>query len=287
MLVIYKRELKSYFTSVIGYLFLAITLIFTGICCSIYNLYLKSPFFEEIVYLMSIIFIVAIPILTMRSLAEERRHKTDQLLSSLPLSSTQIVLGKYFALVTILAISVIAMVAYPIVLSFYGDVSLLTSLSSLCVLFLLGCCLIAIGLFVSSLTENQIIAAIISFAITAASYLLPMAAQKLPNTVTVSYYLLFAIFILFGLLTWFLTKNLIVGVGVTLIFEVILTIVYFYKDTLLAPAVNAILDSTYLFDHLYNFIMGVFDLNTVVYYLSIAALFIFFTVQSLERRRWS
>lgn len=287
MLVIYKRELKSYFTSVIGYLFLAITLIFTGICCSIYNLYFKSPFFEEIVYLMSIIFIVAIPILTMRSLAEERRHKTDQLLSSLPLSSTQIVLGKYFALVTILAISVVAMVAYPIVLSFYGDVSLLTSLSSLCGLFLLGCCLIAIGLFVSSLTDNQIIAAIISFAIAAASYLLPMAAQKLPNTVTVSYYLLFAIFILFGLLTWFLTKNLIVGVGVTLIFEVILTIIYFYKDTLLSPAVNAILDSTYLFDHLYNFIMGVFDLNTVVYYLSIAVLFLFFTVQSLERRRWS
>ena len=287
MLVIYKRELKSYFTSVIGYLFLAITLLFTGICCSIFNIYQLSPFFEEDIYIMSIIFIVAIPILTMRSLAEERRHKTDQLLSSLPLSSTQVVLGKYFALITMLAIAVVIMAVYPFILSFYGDVSLLTSLSTLFGFFMLGCCLIAIGLFISSLTENQIIAAIVSFAITAAAYFLPLATSSLPSTAAVSYYILFAIIILFGLLTWFLTKNLFIGVGVTLVFEIILTMIYFFKDTILSPVVDTIINSASLFSHLYNFMMGIFDLNTVVYYLSIAVLFIFFTVQSLERRRWN
>ncbi|MBQ6900592.1 MAG: ABC transporter permease subunit [Firmicutes bacterium] len=189
MLAIFKREFKSYFTSMTGYAFAAFLLIFTGIYTMSICLMGYYSNFEYVVGNVAFIFLIIVPVLTMRVFAEERKQKTDQLLYALPLSMTKIVLGKYLALLAIFAVPVAVMAVYPFILSFFGNVSIKISFCAIFGFFLLGAALIAIGMFISSLTESQPLAAAICFLVLLVNYLadglsayVPFGAQLLSDT---------------------------------------------------------------------------------------------------------
>ena len=145
MFAIYKKELKNYFINMTGYIFISFMLIITGIFTTIINLMSTYPSFETVLSNITIVFLLIVPILTMRSVAEERHSKTDQLLYSLPVSVTQIVIAKFLAMVTVFLIPIAVMCCYPLILSIFGVVHFGTAYASLFGFMLLGATLIAVS----------------------------------------------------------------------------------------------------------------------------------------------
>lgn len=163
MIAVLKHELRTYFRSLTAYVFGAFLLLFIGIGSVLYNLQAAVSNFEFVLGFSCLVFVVIVPILTMRVIAEERKQKTDQLLYSLPITTTQVVLGKYLALLVVYLIPLAIISLYPLIFSQYGDVYLLTAYGSILAFFILGAALIALGVFISSLTENQGFAAAVLF----------------------------------------------------------------------------------------------------------------------------
>jgi ABC-2 type transport system permease protein len=159
MKAIFEREFRSYFTSVSGYLFAAFLLLFTGIYTMSVCLVGGYANYEYVLGNMTFIFLLIVPVITMKSFAEERRQRTDQLLYSLPIGMTKVVFGKYLALLAVFAVPTLVTCIYPIILNFYGDVSFRTIFVTYIGFFLLGASLLAIGMFISSLTESLPLAA--------------------------------------------------------------------------------------------------------------------------------
>ena len=284
---IYKRELKAYFTGMIGYAFIAAVLLFIGIYTTAYNLKYMYPMFEYVIDSSTILYVIVVPILTMRVLAEERRQKTDQLIYSLPLRLTDVVLGKYLAMVTLLAIPMAVVSLYPLMLSRYGTMSLGTAYSAITGFFLLGCCLIAIGLFMSSVTDSQLVAAVASFAALILCFLMSGITQLLTTTAVASLVALTVVSLAAGLAVRLMTGSLSTALLAGLLCEVPLVGVYMVRPAVLEGAFAQILSALAAFDQLSNFLNGVFDLTAVVYFVSVTVLFLFFSVQSVEKRRWS
>ena len=172
MRAVFRHELSSYFTGVTGYVFSAFLLLFTGIYTMVYNLQSASVHFEYVLGSMSFVFLIIVPILTMRVLAEERRQKTDQLLYSLPLTMTQVVLGKFAAMLVVFAAPMAVICLYPVVLSAYGNVYLPAAYGAIVGFFFLGMALLAIGMYISSVTESQAVAAGLCFVVMLVNYFL-------------------------------------------------------------------------------------------------------------------
>ena len=234
MTAVFRHELSSYFKSVSGYVFGAFLLLFAGIYTTDINLNAGLTNFEYVLDYMCIIFLIIVPILTMRVVAEERRQRTDQLLYSLPLTMTEVVLGKYGALLVVFLAPMAVIGVYPLILSAFGNVYLPAAYSAWLGFFLLGAALLAIGMFISSLTESQIIAAVGTFAV---------------------------------LLILFLWEDLI---------------------GFLPSALSDVLSAFSFRTVFYNFAQyHVFDVGGLILYLSLTALFVFLTIQTLLRRRWN
>ena len=182
MIAILKHELRLYFHSLTAYVFGAFLLLIVGIGSMLYNLQAAVSNFEYVLSFSSMVFAVIVPILTMRVIAEERKQKTDQLLYSLPISTTKVVVGKYLALLALYLIPLAIISTYPLIFSQYGEVYLLTSYGSLIAYFIMGAALIAIGVFVSSLTENQGFAAGIGIAAILLNYFSVSLAEYVSAT---------------------------------------------------------------------------------------------------------
>ena len=234
MIAICKRELRSYFNSMIGYVYVAAVAFFIGLYFMANNLYYGYPKFSYALLNVMSVFMFAVPILTMKSMAEERKNRTDQLLLTAPVSLTGVVLGKYAALVVVMAIPVAVSCLCPLIIAANGQASLLSDYASIFAFFLVGCVYVAIGMFISALTESQIIAAVGTFAILLILNLWDDLMSFLPSALS-------------GVLSAFSFRG------------------------------------TFQNFALYN----VFDLGGVVLYLSISALFVFLTIQTLQKRRWS
>lgn len=186
MRAIYKRELKSYFCSFTGWLFVAINLFVMGLYFIVYNMLMGYPTIAYVLQSIVFTFIVTIPILTMRTLSEERKNKTDQLILTAPVSVGKIVLGKYLALATVLFLPTAFMGILPLFLMQGGDFRLGVSYASLLGFFLYGCLALAVGLFLSSLTESVVIAAVLSFGALFLGYIMPGISNLLTSTGTSS-----------------------------------------------------------------------------------------------------
>lgn len=172
MAAIYKRELRSFFHSFVGWLFLAATLFMMGIYFTVYNIMSGYPTISYVLQSIVFLFILTIPILTMRVLSEDRKYKTDQLILTAPVSVGRIVLGKYLALVTVLMIPTVLIGLTPLVLMRAGEFQTGISYTSLLGFFLYGCLGLAIGLFLSSLTESVVIAAVLTLIALFAGYIM-------------------------------------------------------------------------------------------------------------------
>ena len=186
MIAVFRRELNGYFKSMMGYLFSAFVLIFAGIYTMVYNLSGYTAHFERVLSSISFLYLIAVPILTMRSVAEEKKQKTDQLLYSLPISLSSVVVGKYLAMLVVLLVPTAIMGLYPLILSQFGTVLLQTAYGALEGFFLLGACLLSIGLFVSSVTENQVAAAVITLVVMLVLYFMSGLASYVSTAASAS-----------------------------------------------------------------------------------------------------
>ena len=287
MTAILRHELSSYFTNVTGYVFGAFLLLFAGIYTMVINLQSASPYFEYVLMNMDFIFLIIVPILTMRVIAEERRQKTDQLLYSLPLTMTQVALGKYLAMLVIFLIPVAIIGVYPLVLTALGDVYLPAAYGALVGFFFLGASLIAIGMFISSLTESQAVAAGLCFVVMLVNYFISSLASYVPTTAFASFLCIAVCILLLGLIFRALTRNGFAALVLTVVLECGLAAAYTFRGSDFQGLFPDLMEQLSLFDRFYEFVNGTFDLTTIVYYLTIIAVFVFLTVQSLEKRRWS
>lgn len=290
MLAMYKKELRGYLHSVTGFVYAAFMLLVLGIFTSVISFSSASSHYEYVYYNCAFVFLIAVPILTMRSVAEERRQRTDQLLYSLPVSTAQIVLGKYFAMLTVFAVPAVISCLYPLILHAFDPSGLLSygAIYTAVLAFLfLGAALLAIGMFMSSLTENQIVAAILSFAVMLVCYLMDQLKDNLPSTSGATMIGLAVLIILFSLLVLLITRNRTAAWIVFVVFEVPVVVISFVKPELLEGMLPKVFGTLSVFERFYVFANGLFDIKALVYFASIAFLFVFFTVQSMEKRRWS
>ena len=287
MAAIFKRETKSYYTGMVGYVTAAVSLFFLGLYFTNRNLMYASSDFASVLYTTTLIMLFLLPAISMRSFAEDRRNKTDQLLLTSPVSIPGIVLGKFLAEVVVFALPLTVAVIMPLILTAFGTVSLVSAFSALFAYLLLGAACLAVGAWISALTENQIIAYLATFGALLIAYLMN------------------------GIKTMFTSGNL-------------LALIVFFGGTAhrgcaggcalqkacrlaWACSVRALWclwccsscarrgcsrpltrcwGALALFQPFNGVVGGMFSVSAIVYYLSVIALFLFLTGQSLERRRW-
>ena len=235
MLAIFKRELKSYFTTPTGYIFMAVFLALSGLIFNVYTF--MSGTSETAGYFMTLlfVFIIVIPILTMRLLSEERRSKTEQILLTSPVSIWSMILAKFFAAYTMFVITfAISEIIHFSFLSMYADtINYAKVFGSFIGVCLIGAAFIAIGLFLSSLTESQVVAAITTMAV---------------------------------IIVLVLASTLATSVG--------------------NDALRVVIKWLAIFSRFSPFSYGIFDIPSVVYYISLSVIFLFLTVRVYEKRRW-
>ena len=234
MSAIIKRELSSYFNSAIGYIVLAVFYFFSGLFFYMYCLLSNTTSMSYLFLSMLMIVILLIPIVTMKSFSEERKLKTDQALLTAPISLTEMVLGKFLGAFLLYCICNAIYILYAIILSFYTSVDWAVFFTTLLGMLLMGGALIAIDLFISALTESQVIAAVLSIGVGLLIYML----DSLTNLVSAE---------------WF----------------------------------TALLNNISFDGHFTNFINGIINLTSVVYFLSVIAVFLFLCIRVFEKRRWS
>lgn len=243
MKAIFKREIKSYFKSPIGYIFLAAFMFFASLMFVFINLSAQtasmSGFFQNI----SMIFVFVIPVLTMRTMSEERKSKTDQLLLTAPVKITDIVLGKFFAAASVLLIGFLAILSYIFILKLYGNPAVAEILVGFLGLFLMGLLYVAIGIFMSSITESQVIAAVSTFGVLFFIWFLGLIGLSFSSVLT-------------GALSW------------------------------LGKALDWILGFISVNQRFYDFTVGTLNFVPVFYFVSLTALFIFLSIQVVEKRRF-
>lgn len=284
---IFRHELRNYFHSLTAYVFGAFLLAVVGLGSVLYNLQTAVSNFEFVLSFASIIFVVIVPILTMRTLAEERRQRTDQLLYSLPITTTQVVLGKYFALLVVYLIPLAVVSLYPLLFSQFGEVYLPTSYGSLFAFFMMGAALLAVGMFLSSLTDNQGFAAGIGIAAILLNYYSVSLAEYTSSTAMGSLIALYVIALLLGVVIHNLTRNENLAYGVTLVLIAALSVAYFVNSSAFEGLLPDIMTKLSLFRQFNSFVNGAFDLTAIVYYVSVMGFFLFLSVQSMEKRRYN
>lgn len=284
---IFRHELRNYFHSLTAYVFGAFLLAVVGLGSVLYNLQAAVSNFEFVLSFASIIFVVIVPILTMRTLAEERRQRTDQLLYSLPITTTQMVLGKYLALLVVYLIPLAVISLYPLLFSQFGDVYLPTSYGSLFAFFMMGAALLAVGMFLSSLTDNQGFAAGIGIAAILLNYYSVSLAEYTSSTAMGSLIALYVIALLLGVVIRGLTRNENLAYGVAFVLIAALSVAYFVNSSAFEGLLPDIMTKLSLFRQFNSFVNGAFDLTAIVYYVSVMGFFLFLSVQSMEKRRYN
>lgn len=231
---IYRREIGAFFSSSIAYVFLAVFYLITGFFFTMDNLAAGSASLVSVFSTMFVISIFLIPLLTMKLFSEEKKQRTEQGLLTAPVSLTGIVLGKYFAALTIYLIAAAVALVLGVIMSLFGTVAWMTLISNFLAIVLVGAAFIAVGLFISSLTENQVAAAVGGIVCLLAFFLVDLLAARVS-------------------VTW----------------------------------IQTLLYDLSFYTRYYEFTCGIFNLSSVLFFVSTAVLFNFFTVRVFEKRRWS
>ncbi len=285
MLAIYRREVRSYFTSAIGYILIAFYLLLLGIYFTAYNLNGGYTDLGGVLYYTLLIMLLFSPLLTMRLLSEERKQRTDQLLLCAPVTLWDIVGGKYLAVLTVFAVPVAVACSCPLLLAAYGSKSMLLSYAQIFAYFLIGAACIAIGLFFSGITENQIVAAATTFAVLLCCYLMDGITTLISSSAWVALLAFVLVALLIGLLVRYMTRSWRPAITVAAVAMCVLVILFIINGEWMLSALTAVLSALTLFAPFEDFAGGIFNVNAVVYYLSVILLFLFLSVQTMERRR--
>ena len=287
MTAIFKREFKSCFTGMIGWVIAAVSLFFLGLYFTNRNLLYASSDFASVLYTMTMILLFLLPAISMRSFAEERKNKTDQLLLTSPVSIPAIVAGKFLAELAVFALPLAAAVVMPLLLQAFGAVPLVAAYSALLGYLLLGGACLAVGTWISALTENQILAYLATFGALLVAYLMN-GIQTMFTTGNLLAFIVFMIVLLVAsVLVGVICKRLAAGAVVFCAGAVVLFVLFQLRPAWLLTAFNAVLSALALFEPFKDIVGGMFSIPAIVYYLSVMGLFLFLTGQALARRRWN
>lgn len=287
MTAIFKREFKSCFTGMIGWVIAAVSLFFLGLYFTNRNLLYASSDFASVLYTITMIMLFLLPAISMRSFAEERKNKTDQLLLTSPVSIPAIVAGKFLAELAVFALPLAAAVVMPLLLQVFGTVSLVAAYSALLGYLLLGGACLAVGTWISALTENQILAYLATFGALLVAYLMN-GIQTMFTTGNLLAFIVFMIVLLVAsVLVGVICKRLAAGAVVFCAGAVVLFVLFQLRPAWLLTAFNAVLSALALFEPFKDIVGGMFSIPAIVYYLSVMGLFLFLTGQALARRRWN
>ena len=290
MTAIFKRELRSYFHGMLGYVLTAFLLASSGIYFLALNLgYGLTDFGYYTLYRTIFMLLLYIPVLTMRSLAEERRSRTDQLLLTSPVPVWGIVLGKFFAMCAVFALPCLMDAVMILILWALGGTvpALAANFAALLCYFLLGCAAIAIGEFLSGLTENPIIAAVAGFSVLLLAYMMPSLRSLFNAGSAVALAVFTAIAGAASLMAGLRTRSFILGCLTFAALCLGLTGLFLLQSAWLTEAFSAVLSVLCFFTPFEDFVNNSFSLPTLVYYLTVTGMFLFFTAQSIEKRRWN
>ena len=287
MAAIFKREMKMYFSSMIGYVFTAFFVLVTAIYFSLQNILSLSPQFENVFNSVIMMFLILAPILTMRLLSEETKQKTDQLLLTSPVSVVGVVLGKFFAAVAVFIIALVITMLFPLILSFYGSIAVAQIIGSYIGFFLLGSSFIAVGLWISSITDNQIVSAVATFAAVFLLLMVETIVSSASGNLTFSFIFALIIALLIAAYFYSNTKDWSVGVIVFIVEAAVLAILYLKKPGVFYGLAGNFASMFAVLTRYNNFAMGILDLGSVVYFISFIGVFLYFTVRVIEKRRWS
>lgn len=287
MSAIFKREFKSYYSGMMGWLLTGVMLLFGGLYFTAANLQGGYTNFSIALYSFVIVLLIFIPLLCMRSFAEEKRSKTDQLLLISPVSITGIVLGKYLVLLAMFAVPVAIFSLYPLIMLMLGGVDLVASYAGILGYFFMGAACIAVCMYLSTLTENQIIAALSGFGVLLVSYLLPSIQTLFTTGSGLAMAAFVVILLAVSLIVGLRSRSLTLGAGVFVVGFVLLTILFNTRSAVLTSAFTSVLGALALFEPFLEFVNGLFSVTALVYYLGVIVLFLFLTGQALEKRRWN
>ena len=286
MSAVFKKEIRTYFTTMSGYVFLGFFVLINAYFFSRFNVGEGSPDYSGTLTYTVSMFLILIPVLTMRLFAEEVRQKTDQLLYTSPISIWKIVFGKFFAAASLFLFGTVIIALFPIILNYYGDVNFIQTFGCFLGYFLLGASLIAVGLFISVLTDNQIIAAVGTFAavffiLMMDSVIMSMPVDTLSSTVFTVLVISLISFILYNS-----TKNIVISGAFFGVCLVAVSVLYFLDDLIFEGIIVRVLNWFSVLNHFESFYMGIFKLSDVVYYISFIYIFLYITINTIEKRRW-
>ena len=275
MTAIFKRELRSYFHGMLGYVLTAFLLASSGIYFLALNLgYGLTDFGYYTLYRTIFMLLLYIPVLTMRSLAEERRSRTDQLLLTSPVPVWGIVLGKFFAMCAVFALPCLMDVVMILILWALGGTvpALAANFAALLCYFLLGCAAIAMGEF---------------FSVLLLAYMMPSLRSLFNAGSAVALAVFTAIAGAASLMAGLRTRSFILGCLTFAALCLGLTGLFLLQSAWLTEAFSAVLSVLCFFTPFEDFVNNSFSLPTLVYYLTVTGMFLFFTAQSIEKRRWN
>ncbi len=295
MIAVWKREFKAYFDNMLGYVIVAVMSLFFGLYFTVYNIQTGYPFYAYALLGVLSYLAILVPLLTMKSLSDDRKSKSDQLLLTAPVSVTKIVLGKYFAMLSVFAIPLLASCVYPLIIVMTGDALkggdvtqyLLTDYATIFAFFLLGASYIAIGMFLSSVTESSIIAALLSFGVLFLMQIMSGIASFIPVGESQNALIFVVLAFVLAFIIFKMTQSLYAAFVVFAVSSIVVAVLYIVKKSIFYSAVANILNAIPYESTLANFVYSVFDVTAIVTYLSVSVFAVFLTVQSIQKRRYS
>ena len=288
MAAIFKKELRSFFFSMTGYALTAFFIAFVGIYFMIYNIGYGYPYFSYTLSGVTLVLLVLVPVITMRSFAEERKNRTDQLLFTSPIKIRDIVVGKYAAMTIVFLVPNVVFCLFPLIIKSMGNASLLSDYVAIFEFFLMGCAFIAMGMFFSSITESPMISAVVTFAVTLIMYIWETLIGYLPSSAFANLAAIAVIIACALLLLYHVNKNRYLFIGLAVLAAVALIVIYAVDSTLFENRLSLILSELDVAGAFNNAAFNsLFDLPGTIMNMTIIGVFIFLTVQSIEKRRWS
>jgi ABC-2 type transport system permease protein len=287
MIAIFKRELKAYFLTPIGYLYMGLFLLLTGIFFTFGNLFSQSSQFSGFLGNLLFIYLFAVPLLTMRLFSEEKRQKTDQLLLTSPVSITEIVCGKFLAALAIYAMTIVVTILYAVVIAIFGDLQTMEIIGSYIGFLFLGAGYISVGVFISAGTENQLTAALVTFFSLLVILLLDSITQIFPAdqmSGLISAGVLAAAALLFLFIN---TRNWVITLGAAIVCGLAIGAFWLFNKGVYVGFLGKFLGWFSLNRRYQSFSMGLLKFDSLLYYASFSGLFLFLTVRLIEKRRWN
>ena len=287
MLAVYKKEMHGYFTSMTGYVFIGLFVLIAAIFYADINILGASPYFDSVLYQLTLVLVFLVPALTVRLLSDERRHKTDQLLYTVPVKIHKIVLAKYFAALTVYAMALLITVSFPLMMMPFGEIGTGKMISAYFGIMLLGSLFIAVGMFVSGLTDNQMVAALGTFAALFLMYIMRAVASISPIDRTSSIVFVCGLIVALSSLLFVRTRKKSLAAVLFGALSALAFIAFLFNNAIYDGFIIRTFNYLSVMHRFYSFYMGILTLADVVYFITFIVAFMYLTVNSIEKRRWS